>query len=125
MTDSPTFAELRELVSLSEASIDSQFQFWLTVTFAIIVASFAARHLLSGKLRHVITFLYLLSTFVFASRWYYDYLDLVQYGEMLEALGFDVLIPFPTAISRILLMAIGTLVGIYFVYGGPKISDGK
>ena len=122
-SDNPTFAELRELILLSEASIDYQFQFWLTVTFAIILASFFARNLISGKLRHVIAFLYLLSTFVFASRWYYKYLDLVQYGEMIEALGFEVLAPIPTAIGRILLMAAGTLAATYFVYAETNTGD--
>ncbi len=66
----PTIAEIRELILLSEASIDYQIQFWLTVTFATIVASFAARNLLAPKLRALITSLYLTATFVFASRWY-------------------------------------------------------
>ena len=35
--------ELYELILLGEASIDSQFQLWLTCTFATIVASVAAR----------------------------------------------------------------------------------
>ena len=121
--DQMSAAELYELAILSEASIDYQFQFWLTVTFAIILASFFARNLISGKLRHVIAFLYLLSTFVFATRWYYKYLDLVQYGEMIEALGFEVLVPIPTAIGRILLMAAGTLAATYFVYAKTNIGD--
>jgi len=43
MSNSPSFAEFQELIALSEASIDWQCQLWLTVTFAIIVASFASR----------------------------------------------------------------------------------
>ena len=116
MDSGPTFAELQELVLLSEASIDWQFQFWLTVTFAIIVASFVGRNVLTGSLRHVIAFLYLLATFVFASRWYYNYLDLVIYGDMIEALGYELLVPYATAISRMLLMVVGTLTAVYFVY---------
>jgi len=107
---------------MSEASIDGQFQFWLSVTFAVIVASFAGRQFLVGHLRHVVAFLYLLSTFVFASRWYYDYLDLKTYGEMLQLLGHEALVPFATAASRITLMCVGTLSATYFVYSTSKWS---
>ena len=86
ITQIATYAELRELALLSEASIDLQIQFWLTVTF------------------------------VFASRWYYKTIDLFQYQEMLKSLGDEGVTPVATIISRIILMLLGTLATVYFVY---------
>ena len=123
MDNLPSFAELQELTLLSEASIDYQFQFWLTVTFAIIVATFAGRHVLTTKLKHITTFLYTLSTFVFASRWYYDYIDLMHYESMFRQLGHEPVIPIMTAFSRILLMSLGTVTTLYFVYRGSRADD--
>jgi len=120
-----TFAELQELVLLSEASIDSQFQFWLTATFAVIVASFIGSNLLTKTLRHIVALLYLLSTFVFASRWYHNYLDLMIYADMIQKLGFEVLVPYSTALSRIALMAMGTITAIYFVYSARHGGNGN
>ena len=120
MDNLPTFAELQELTALSEASIDSQFQFWLTVTFAIIVASFAGRHVLTSTLKHITAFLYTLSTFVFASRWYYDYLDLRHYETLFIEMGHDPSPPLLTAFSRILLMSLGSVATLYFVYWGTN-----
>ena len=120
MTNLPTFAELQELTTLSEASIDSQFQFWLTVTFAIIVASFAGRHVMTTTLKHITAFLYTLSTVVFASRWYYDYLDLRHYESLFIEIGHDPSPPLVTAFSRILLMSLGSIATLYFVYWGNR-----
>ena len=112
----PTIAELLELILMSEESIDTQFQFWLTTTFATIIASFAARDLLNRSMRMLISALYLSATFVFASRWYYEGVDLFRYGEMLDGLGFQSEVPVATAFSRVLLMSLGTLATIYFVH---------
>ena len=116
ITQMATYAELRELALLSEASIDLQIQYWLTVTFATIVASFAARNALTRKLRLIVTALYLTATFMFVSRWYYKAIDLFQYSEMLEGIGGGGPIPVATIVSRIVLMLLGTLATVYFVY---------
>ena len=121
----PTFAELHELVRLSEATIDSQFQFWLTVTFATIVATFAARNLLSRKLRLIVSALYLLSTVFFASCWYYAALDLFEYQRMLEELGFDTYTPFATIFTRLVLVLFGSAVTIYFVHFGASLAEAE
>lgn len=121
--DNPTIAELLELILLSESSIDAQSQFWLTVTFATIVASFSARNILSDKLRALISLLYLTSTVVFASRWYYDAADILIYQAMLLELGYENASPTVTAISRVVLMLIGTAATMYFIYYGKSEKD--
>ena len=114
----PTIAELLELILLSESSIDSQAQGWLTATFATIVASFVARNLLSRRMRFIVSGLYLSATFVFASRWYYDAVDISHYQNMLAVLGYESAPPLATAIGRIFLMATGTLATMFFVHFG-------
>jgi len=115
--------ELLELILLSEASIDLQVQLWLTATFATIVASFAARHQLTPKMRWIVSFLYVLATFVFASRWYYEVGDLLAYTEALAKAGIDNPMPFATGLSRIVLMSFGTLATLYFIHSEPTHSD--
>ena len=119
----PTVAELLELILMSESSIDIQAQFWITVTFATIVASYAARESLSNKLRALVSTLYLIATVVFASRWYYEVLDILIYEEMLRELGYENNTPILTGISRIALMLVGTVSTIYFIYFGKRESD--
>ena len=111
-----SISELLELTLLSEAAIDTQVQFWLTATFATIVASVAGRSLLTPKLRALILSLYLTATFVFVSRWFYEANDLANYQEMLDHLGFENAAPGLTIIGRIVLMALGTCATAYFVY---------
>ena len=72
-------AELLEFIMLHESVIDSQLQFWMTATFGIVVASFAARDVLTHRMRLIVSGLYLVATFVFASRWLYAVLDILVY----------------------------------------------
>ena len=119
----PSIAELLELILLSESSIDSQIQFWLTTTFATIVASFAGRNLLDKRMRFIVSALYLSATFVFASRWYYDVVDISQYQDMLAVLGYESTPPLATAVGRMFLMATGTLATMFFVRFGPALPE--
>ena len=114
--EQPSIADLLELIMMAESSIDTQFQFWLTVTFATIVASFVARNLLTSKMRMITSALYLVATFVLASRWYYDAQDIVVYIEMLATLNYTNPPPIATSFSRMLLMVLGTFATIYFLY---------
>jgi hypothetical protein len=114
--DQLSTGELLELILLGESSIDVQFQLWLTITFATIIAGFAARRLLTQPLRWALTVLYLLATFVVASRWYYDAQDIFTYRKLLEQAGFDAQPPVVTIASRVLLMFVGTLAAIYFLH---------
>ena len=114
--EQPTIAELLELIMMSESSIDTQFQSWLTITFATIVASFVARNVLTPKIRMITSSLYLVATFVLASRWYYDGQDIVVYIEMLATLDFTSPPPIAASLSRMLLMVLGTFATLYFVY---------
>jgi len=55
-------AELIELSFLATDHIYAQFQFWLSITFALIATCFFARDLLSLRIRMVLSTLYLAAT---------------------------------------------------------------
>ena len=109
--------ELYELILLGEASIDAQFQLWLTCTFATIVASFVARNLLTRK---IVTALYLLVTFVYVSRWHYDGVVILAHREALYRAGLEHPSVFRTAVSRAVTMLFGTFATLYFVHLKPQ-----
>ncbi len=113
-------AELLEFIMLHESVIDSQLQFWMTATFAIVVASFAARDVLTHRMRLIVSGLYLVATFVFASRWLYEVLDILVYATALSDVGITMPAPLATIVGRIVLMSFGTLVTVYFVIVGSK-----
>ena len=59
--DSMTVAEAIELIRMNEAAMSIQFQTWLSITFATIVAAFVARNLLTRTMKWLITIMYLLA----------------------------------------------------------------
>ena len=52
--------ELIELLAFAYSNIDSQFELWLTITFAVIIASYIAGHRLARWLRYSFAVLYTL-----------------------------------------------------------------
>ena len=113
-------AELLEFILLHESVIDSQLQFWMTATFAIVVASFAARDVLTHRMRLIVSGLYLVATFVFASRWLYQVLDILVYATALSDVGITGHVPWATIVGRIVLMSFGTAATLYFVIVGSN-----
>jgi hypothetical protein len=107
--------ELLELILASEQFIDAQIEFWLTVTFATIVASFAGDKHLTTSNRIIISVLYLLATVLFMSRWYYEFTDLEIYFGLLGQRGVFPEEPLITIVSRVILVVVGTVATLYFV----------
>ncbi len=102
-------AELTELWAIYESAIEAQFEFWLTVTFAVVVASFVAGTRLKRKLRFFVALLYALAVVVLMSRWYYLAAQGLVFRAALLEVGVTLDRPWVTIISRILLVALGTL----------------
>ena len=121
--ENPEIVELLQLLLAREQHIDTQVQFWLTTSFATIVAAYAGRNTLSQKLRHIVTALYLLATLMFVSRWYYDVISIFSIVQQIsEIRGQDTTEspPYVTIVSRVLLMISGTLATVYFIYNSAK-----
>ena len=117
--DQVSAAELFELVILSEASIDNQFQFWLSITFAAVVASYITEQRLTHSLRLALSCACLLATVVLMSRWYNDYLRLMRIVAEFQNLGIQGFSrPWVTIISRLVLMIAGSVATAWFVYSG-------
>jgi hypothetical protein len=110
-------AELAELALLSTATMDTQFQYWISVTFAVVIAGFVAGERLTRRMRYIAATLYVLATFVLISR----FLDSAQVtGSFIDALaetGVDALSG-PgsfTAGSRFLLFGVGSVAALFFL----------
>jgi hypothetical protein len=66
--DTISNAELIELTLASSEHIHVQYQYWLSITFALIVACFVARDQLLSRMRIVLGVMYLVNTFLFLMR---------------------------------------------------------
>ena len=61
--------ELHSLLIEYSSSIDAQFNFWIAITFAVVVASHTAGEQLNHWARSVLVFLYLLASAIFYIRY--------------------------------------------------------
>ena len=57
-----TIAEALELIRINEEAMSTQFETWLTITFATIVSVFVGKSVLTPVIRWLITLLYGLSS---------------------------------------------------------------
>jgi hypothetical protein len=108
-------AELAELFFIAESAIDAQFQFWIAITFAVIVANFVAGRRLSKRSRSVIALLYALAVVVLVSRWYYVAADATQFITQLQKHGVVLHFRWVTVISRVVLVTLGTTASLLFL----------
>ncbi len=113
--DSVSTSEILQLMLQHEQFIDSQVEFWLTVTFATIVASFVGKNALTKAMRRIATVLYLVASAVFVSRMLYEAQDLLSYVDVLEIRGVSIDPPYITGIARYLLIILGVSATVYFV----------
>ncbi len=117
-------AELTELFLTLESAIYTQFEYWLTVTFAVVIASFVAGTRLNRKLRFCLSLLYALACVVLVSRWTYSGLDAADFRAALLESGVVLHTPWVTIISRLLLFALGTAAALYFLVSErPSTSE--
>ena len=112
--------DLLNALMAQRASIDLQFQFWLTITFAVIVASFIAGERLGRTLRWLAASLYGLATLHLAVRWMYDGGVGERWVAVLVSRGVDIGIPWVAAYLRMALMLIGTASALAFLLRNPR-----
>jgi len=118
-------AELAELALLAGASMDTQFQYWISVTFAVVVASFVAGERLSRPMRLLAAVLYLLASVLLISR----FLQFAQTTRMYEIALADAGSPTASAgrlilFTRFLLFGLGTASALYFLFKTKKPREG-
>lgn len=114
MDQVPT-SQLLDLVLTQRASIDLQFQFWLTITFGVIVAAFVAGPRLNYGLRMLAAALYLLASAHLALRWMYDGAVGERWVAVLVSRGVDIGVPWTAVYLRVILMLLGTASALVFL----------
>ena len=109
-------AELSELFLQAQALIDTQFQYWMSITFAVVVAGFIAGKRLTLRLRCVVGVLYALATFTLLVSSITTGADAFAIANTLQESGSMI---FQTrssiAWSRVLLFGVGTIAALYFL----------
>jgi hypothetical protein len=112
-----TTEEFIELIGVTTTSINSQFELWLTVTFAVIVASYLAGHRLSTGLRYLIATLYslvsvLLGLMLLQAVQTADFL----LGEKLTAIAWSDPLRVTIATLRFVVWGLGTIATLVFIF---------
>lgn len=117
--------ELIELIQNSFAAVDLQFQYWLTITFSAVVASFLARNHLGTGLRFALATLYALS----ALQILLVSLSHLENGSFLAGALADLGVDPPrtylpaVAVIRRLVFGLGTLTAIVFILRPGVIGE--
>ncbi len=112
-------AELAELAFLARASMDDQFQYWISITFAVVAAAFIAGKRLTQPMRYVIAVIYALATLLLVSRFVNIAPTVLAVITALEEAGVDFIPPVGWTIvgSRYFIFGLGTVAALYFLLG--------
>ncbi len=115
--DTLTSSDLITFMLAQRESMDAQIQFWISVTFALVVVSFSAGEKLSFQLRMLAGMLYLLATYTFVARWIHDYSEMALMLQEINSRGLVefTALTFPAA-ARFLLVIMGTLTAMVFLF---------
>ena len=104
---------------------DSILQIWLTVTFAVIVASFLAGSRISRSMYFLISGLYGLAALVLVTRFVSAAYQIYYYRDLLVANGFEPW-PVPMLVTQIIgggtfiLLSAGSIATLWFVHSVRK-----
>ena len=107
---------LLELSFLAEASIDMQFQAWMAISFAVIVASYSGRSSLNNTTRALVAIAYFLAAYALFARWATEANRLIQFNEILMARDVVVTPIFYSGQARLITYILGTLMTISSVF---------
>ena len=88
-----TIAQILELIRVNEDAMVTQFETWLTITFATIVAVFAGRNLLTRLMRWLVTLLYSLASLSVAAMSIYFAESNAHLTMLLESRGVTTVAP--------------------------------
>jgi undecaprenyl pyrophosphate phosphatase UppP len=117
--DSLTIAEILELIRINEEAMATQFETWLTITFATIVAVFAGRNLLTRLMRQLITLLYLLASLSVTAMTLYLAESNAHFTATLASREVSVAPPVFAGAVFLLLFLAGVGTTVYFIHMKP------
>jgi len=119
--ESMTTSELLEFALMLRDDMEEQFEFWLSITFAVIVSSFFGRTRISPSWRVVIGCLYLLSTALFTVRYVMSSKNFQIYIEEALVRGAKWIDAASTMYGlRVTILIVGTLSTVWFLYADSK-----
>jgi hypothetical protein len=115
--DSLTTAELMQIGLAYGLSMDNQFQYWLAITFATLVAAFVTQERLSRKLALVLSGLYILASVLFVARMSIDAQNYLIYMEAADLRGVQRYTSITPAVGaiRFIILILGTGVSLWFL----------
>lgn len=114
-----TVTDLIGLLQNESGSIDMQFQLWITITSAVVIASFAAGNHFSQRMKIFIAAMYSLAAAAIGLRYANDASQFLFLQNELNLRGVE----YPTIIDlrilRTLVYSCGTLATTIFVFAAP------
>jgi len=111
-----TVAEALELIRINEEAMSTQFETWLTITFATIVSVFVGKHVLNRLMRWLVTLLYLLSSLMVIALAIYLAEGNARIVTELTASGVAVDAPVFAGIVGLCLFLSGVGTTVYFIH---------
>ena len=119
--------QLNELLILSTEAYGGVLEFWISISFAVVVASFLTSDKLNRKVIRLMTFLYILSSMFLASLYISTAVRTNHYYQLLVSSGFDTShfdhpVNFLTLFLVLLLFLGGTSGTVYYMYTCVKKS---
>ena len=120
MDEQLTNEEVIQLYDVVAGVVSAQFDLWITITFAVIIASYIAGHRLAKSLQYLIATLYtavsvLLFLMLFGA---------VQFSQQFDGLNLGIAsgsnLAIAVALLRIAVWILGTIATIVFIFKGHK-----
>ena len=119
-------AELFELALIFRTDAADQFQYWLSITFAIIAASFLGRDYLTNRLGVAVGTLYILATALFCIRYIESLVNARQLLVEIYARGANFALvdgSFGGSLAvylRLALFVLGTIAALWYLYENTR-----
>jgi hypothetical protein len=117
--------ELNQLLLSNLEAISDQFQFWMTATFAVVVASYTAGHRLSLWARVAVAVIYVAAVAIFYVRWQGSVQEGIRLIRALAELGYVATADGNGALAgllRRLVMWSGTILAVVLICA-PSIGN--
>ena len=125
MHEELTNEELIQLYDVVTGSVNAQFELWLTITFAVIIASYLAGHRLARSLQYLMATLYTAVSVLL----YLMLLGAVQFSQQFDALNVGLSsesnVILVIVVLRTSVWILGTIATIVFIFKGHKGKAGN
>lgn len=116
--------ELIQLYEVVTGSVNAQFELWLTITFAVIIASYLAGHRLVKSLQYLIATLYTaVSVLLFLML-----VGAIQFSQQFDqqlGVASESNLILAIVVLRTAVWVLGTIATIVFIFKGHKDDESK